>query len=377
MIKQRLFTPGPTDVPPEVLNEMAKPIFHHRTERFRKMFAEVNAGLKKILKTDNDILTIAGSGTAGMEAAIACLIPREKKVLVSNGGKFGERWVKVSKRYGLDVDEVQLEWGTALQPDTVKKKLSTGQYGAVVTVYSETSTATACDLAAIGKVVADTDAILVADCITAAGALPLETDAWNVDVVAAGSQKALMLPPGLASVAVSEKAWKLAEAIDPPCFYLDLNAYRKSLANNDTPYTPAISLIRGLKVAVDTINAIGIDTVVARTAMLAKATRTAAQPIGLQVFSKQPSDSVTGLLFPEGVDDSFRKALRTKYGASVAGGQEHLKGKLFRISHMGYADPLDTIGLIAAIEYTLADLGAKVEIGAGVAAAAKVLKDWK
>ncbi|MHC4294492.1 MAG: pyridoxal-phosphate-dependent aminotransferase family protein [Planctomycetota bacterium] len=377
MIKQRLFTPGPTDVPPEVLNEMARPIFHHRTERFRNMLGEVNEGLRKILKTENDILTIAGSGTAGMEAAIACLVPRDKKVLISNGGKFGERWVKVAKRYGLNVDEVELEWGTGLQPDTVAEKLATGEYGAVVTVYSETSTATACDLAAIGKVVAATDAILIADCITACGALPLETDAWNVDVVGAGSQKALMLPPGLATLAVSEKAWKLAENIDPPCFYLDLNAYRKSVAKNDTPYTPAVSLVRGLKVAVDTINAIGIDTVTARTAVIARATREAAKAIGLAVFSQQPSDSVTGLLFPEGVDDSFRKALRTKYGASVAGGQEHLKGKLFRISHMGYVDPMETIGLIAAIEYTLADLGAKVEIGAGVAAATKILKDWK
>ena len=181
MIKHRLFTPGPTDVPPEVLVEMARPIFHHRTERFRSMFAEVNAGLKKIFMTEGEVLTLAGSGTAGMEAAIACLVPRDKKVLVSNGGKFGERWVKVAKVYGLDVDEVELEWGTALQPELVKEKLATGEYGAVITVYSETSTATACDLEAIGKVVAETDAILIADCITAAGALPLRTDQWHVD----------------------------------------------------------------------------------------------------------------------------------------------------------------------------------------------------
>ena len=377
MIKQRLFTPGPTDVPPQVLNETAKPIFHHRTERFREMFGEVNAGLKKILKTDNDVMTIAGSGTAGMEAAIACLVPRDKKVLVSNGGKFGERWVKVSKRYALNVDEVELEWGTALQPDTVKEKLASGDYGAVITVHSETSTATACDLEAIGKVVGETDAILLADCITSAAALPLKPDEWGVDVVGAGSQKALMLPPGLATVAVSEKAWKLAEKIAPPCFYLDLNAYRKSVEKNDTPYTPAVTLIRGMKVAVDMINEIGIDTIVARTGLLAKATREAAKAMGMRVFSKQPSDSVTGLLFPEGIDDSFCKALQDKYGASVAGGQEHLKGKLMRISHMGYVDPLETIGLMAAIEYTLAGLGAKVEIGAGVAAATKVLKDWE
>jgi len=377
MIKQRLFTPGPTDVPPEVLVEMAKPIFHHRTERFKAMFGAVNDGMKKLLKTQNDVVTIAGSGTAGMEAAIACAVPRDKKVLVADGGKFGERWVKVAKRYKLNVDEVKVEWGTALQPATVKEKLATGEYGAVIVVYSETSTATACDLKAIAKEVAATDAILIADCITGAGALELDTDAWGVDIVATGSQKALMLPPGLATLAVSEKAWKNVETIDAPAFYLDLKAYRKSIAKNDTPYTPAVTLIRGMQVAVDMINAVGIDTVVARTAMLAKAMREGCKALGMDVYSQQPSDSVTGICFPEGVDDSFRKALRSKYGCSVAGGQEHLKDKIFRVNHMGYTDPLDTIGLIAAVEYTMVDLGVKLDLGAGVAAATKVLKDWK
>ncbi len=377
MMKPRLFTPGPTDVPPEVLNEMAKPIFHHRTPRFREMFGAVNDGLKKLLMTSSDVLTVAGSGTAGMEAAIACCVPRERKVLVANGGKFGERWVKVSKVYGLNVDEVELEWGTAIQPDAVKAKLDTGEYGAVIVTYSETSTATACDLAAIGNVVAETDAILLADCITAAGALPLKTDEWKVDVVGTGSQKALMLPPGLACVAVSDKAWAAAENITSPCFYLDLKAYRKSVADNDTPYTPAVTLIRGLKVALDMIHEIGIETVWTRTATLARATRTAAEAMGLKVFSQQPSDSVTGILYPDGVDDAFRKALQSNYGASVAGGQNELKGKLMRISHMGYVDPLETLGLIAAIEYTLAGLGADIQVGDGVAAAAGVLKDWQ
>jgi len=377
MIKSRLFTPGPTDVPPDVLNEMAKPIFHHRTARFREMFAQVNAGLKKILRTENDCVTIAGSGTAGMEAAIACLVPRDKKVLVANGGKFGERWVKVAKVYGLDVDEVELEWGTALQPETVKEKLATGEYGAVITVYNETCTATACDLEAIGAIVGQTGAILLADCITAAGALPLETDAWGVDVVAAGSQKALMLPPGLATVAVSEKAWALGENITSPCFYLDLKAYRKSVASDDTPYTPAVSLIRGLQVAVDKINDIGVETIWARTALLAEATRAAAEAIGMGIYSRQPGNSVTALSLPEGIDDSIRAKLRDKYGVSVAGGQAQLKNKIIRISHMGYVDPLETIGMIAALEYTLADMGADVEIGKGVAAAVGVLKDWQ
>jgi serine---pyruvate transaminase len=377
MMKPRLFTPGPTDCPPELMVEMAKPIFHHRTKRFQAMFAEVNAGLKKVLMTANDVLTIAGSGTAGMEAAISCCCPRDKKVLVADNGKFGERWVKVAKLHKLDVDVVKLEWGTALSPELVKQKLATGQYGAVVVVYSETSTATACDLEGIGREVAATDAILIADCITGAGALPLRTDDWHVDVVVSGSQKAFMLPPGLAFVSVSPKAWACAEKITAPCLYLNLKAYRKSLADNDVPYTPAITLIRGLKVSLDMILAVGIEKVWARTALLAKATRAAAEALGMKVFSRQPSDSVTGVMFPPGIDDAFRKKIEAKYGVSVAGGQDDLKGRCMRISHMGYVDPLETIGMVAAIEYTLADMGVDVKIGAGVAAAAKVLKDWE
>lgn len=376
MIKQRLFTPGPTDVPPEVLNEMAKPMFHHRTPRFREMFGEATALLKKLLKTENDVLTLAGSGTAGMEAAIATLVPRDKKVLVANGGKFGERWVKIARIYGCDVDEVKLEWGTALQPEQVAEKLDTGQYGAVITVYSETSTATACDLAAIGEVVAKSDAILMADCITAGGVLPLKTDEWNVDVVGVGSQKALMTPPGLANVAVSEKAWKLGESVTAPAFYLNLNAYKKSMAKTDTPYTPAVSLIRGMKVALEMLGEIGIETVWKRAALLAEATRQAAGAMGMDVFSKQPSDSVTGLLYPAGIDDGLRKVLETKYGCSIAGGQDDMKGKLCRISHMGYVDPVETIGLIGAMEMALAESGQQVTPGSGVGAALGVLKDW-
>ncbi len=379
MIKQRLFTPGPTDVPPEVLIEMAKPIFHHRTTRFKEMFAAVNDGMKKLLCTKNDVLTIAGSGTAGMEAAIACAVPRDKKVLIAQGGKFAERWVKVAKTYGLQADEVKSEWGTAISADTVKEKLATGRYGAVVVVYSETSTATACNLQAIGAEVAKTDAILIADCITAAGTLPLKTDEWGIDIVASGSQKAFMLPPGLAYLSVSPKAWAVIEKIPAPCVYLSLKAYRKSLADNDVPYTPAITLIRGMQVSLDMIHKIGIEKIWSRTAILAKAFREAMVAQGMSVFSKQPSDSVTGIMYPEGVEDKkFRnKVLRDKWGSSVAGGQDTLEGKMFRVSHMGYVDPLDTIGLIAAVEFSLVECGVKsIEVGKGVAVAARIVKDW-
>jgi len=378
MIKQRLFTPGPTDVPPEVLVEMAKPIFHHRTTRFKEMFAAVNDALKKLLFTSGDVLTIAGSGTAGMEAGIACTCPRDKKVLVAQGGKFGERWVKVAKTYGLNVDEHKSEWGTAISPEVVKEKLATGEYGAVVVVYSETSTATACDLQGIAEAVKPTDAILIADCITAAGTLPLKVDEWGVDIVASGSQKAFMLPPGLAFVSVSAKAWEKIDKITPPGLYLNLKAYRKSLQDNDVPYTPAITLIRGMQVALDMIHKIGVENIWSRTAILARALREAMKAQGMTVFSQQPSDSVTGILYPPGVEDkTFRnKVLRDKWGASVAGGQGFLEGKMFRVSHMGYVDPLDTIGLVAAIEYGLMACNVPVEIGKGVAVAANIVKDW-
>ena len=378
MIKKRLFTPGPTEVPPEVLIEMAKPIFHHRTEQFREMFGQTTEGLKKIFMTDNDVLTIAASGTAGMESAILCACQRDKKVLVANGGKFGSRWVEVARRANLNVDEVKVDWGTAISPETVHDKLSSGDYGAVIVVHSETSTGTVCDIQAIAKEVSRTDAILIADCITSLGALPLRTDEWGVDIVVSGSQKALMMPPGLAFVSVSQKAWKIIETITPPGVYLDLKAYRKSLTKNDTPYTAAVSLIRGLRVAIEMILDIGLETIWERTAKLAQATRSAAQALGLKLFSSQPSDSVSCIWLPEGVSDSqFRGVLKDKFGCSVAGGQGELKGKVFRISHMGYVDPVETIGLIAAIEYALAECGIAVEIGRGVSAAAKVLKDWK
>ena len=378
MIKKRLFTPGPTEVPPQVLNAMAEPMFHHRTAPFRAMLGRVNDGLKQILQTANDVLTIVGSGTAGMEAAIARACPRDKKALIADGGKFGERWVKIGRLYGLDVAEVKLDWGTGLCPKLVAQKLATGEYGSVVVVHSETSTATSCDLQAIAAEVAKTDAILIADCITSAGTLPLKTDEWGVDVVVTGSQKALMLPPGLAFVSASEKAWAVIDQIDAPGFYLDLKAYRKSMAKNDTPYTASVSLVRAAEVAVGMINEIGIETIWARMACLARAFRAACEALGMKVFSQQPSDSVTAILLPDGVSDKqFRGTLKDRYGASVAGGQDELKDKAFRVSHMGYIDPLETLGLIGMMENTLADCGVAVEVGAGVAAASKVLGDWR
>jgi aspartate aminotransferase-like enzyme len=356
---------------------MAKPMIHHSTPEFQAILRAATDGMKKIFRTQQEVLTICGSGTAGMEAAIACAVPRGKKVLVANGGKFGERWAKIARIYGLDVDEAMLEWGTAITADAIKAKVDTGEYGAVIVVQSETSTATVTDVEAIAKVTRDTDVLLLVDAITGVGALPMEMDAWGVDVVGSGSQKALMTPPGLAMVALSDKAWASVDNIKAPCFYLDLKAYRKNIAKNDVPTTAPVNLITGLRVAVDMVNAIGIETVWKRTALCAKALRAAAEALGLTLMSQSPADSVTALGCPEGVDvdGQFRKVLKKKYGASVAGGQDTWKGKVIRVNHMGYTDPLDLVGLVAAMEFALA--GAAVEIGAGVAAATKVLKDWE
>jgi aspartate aminotransferase-like enzyme len=377
MIKTRLLTPGPTDVPAQVLNEMAKPIIHHRTQEFEAIFAAMTAGLKTIFRTEQDVLTLGGSGTAGMEASIACACRRDRKTLVVNGGKFGERWVKIAKVYGCNVEELAIEWGQAVSPEAISQKVATGDYGAVVLVHSETSTATACDLEAIAEATRKSEALLIVDAITSCGTIPLEMDAWGVDIVATGSQKAFMCPPGLAMVAVSPRAWHVIESIDSPTFYLDLQAYRKALAKNTTPYTGAVSLIRGLKVAVDMVNEIGIERVWSRTALLAKATRAAATAMGLSLASSCPSDSVTAIGLPDGIGDEIRAAMRETYGVSVAGGQEAWKGKVIRLNHMGYVDPLDTIGAIAVLEYTLRDLGYECPIGTGVAAATAVLAEWE
>lgn len=378
MIKSRLFTPGPTEVPPAVPEAMAAPLFHHRTSRFRDLLAELTAGLQRVLRTDNDVLVVAGSGTSGMEAAMTSACPRGRTLLSANGGKFGRRWGQLGRRLGIEVDEVQLEWGRAIEPETVRRKLADGNVGAVVVVHSETSTATACDLEAISAEVAKTDAILIADCITSAGTIPVETDAWGVDIVAIGSQKALMTPPGLAVLAVSDKAWRVIEANEPPTVYLDLRAYRQSLAEFDTPFTPATSLVRAMNEAVKYINAQGIETIWQRTALLAEATRAAAGELGLEVFSSQPSDSLTMLTDPAGQADEIRTTLRERYGAIVAGGQGHMKGKAFRISHMGYIDAMDTLGLIAAVEWTLARMGRGPEQpGRAVQAASTILSNWE
>ncbi len=378
MKKIRLFTPGPCAVPEEVLLEMARPFEHHRTDWFKGYMKQATEKLRQVLCTKNDVLIITGSGTAAAEGAIVGIHGPGTKLLTIEGGKFGQRWGEIAEQYGISVERHAIEWGTAIEPQQVADLLKKDPaITSVMVVHSETSTATKCDLEGIGKVTKAAGKLLLADCITSAGALPLKPDDWGVDVVITGSQKSLMLPPGLGFAAISEKAWLAIEKNKSQhAYYLNLLKARKSAAEFDTPFTPAHLLVRGLVKALDILLEEGLENVWKRVAAMAAATRAAGQAIGLPVFSKSPSDSVTALCPPAGITvKDIRNALEQRFGIQSAGGQDHLKGKIFRLGHMGYVDEMDTVLAIAALEQVLYKLGHKFELGAGVSAAQKVLAE--
>jgi aspartate aminotransferase-like enzyme len=374
MNKMRLFTPGPTSVPEDVLLEMAKPVFHHRTQQYKDLFAKCNEMLKYVYQTKNPVLTIAGSGSAGAEMAMINTIPAGGTVLFLSNGKFAERWVKIGERNKWNSTVLKAEYGQAVPVSQVAEELKKKKYDAVVLVHSETSSCTVTDLAGLAALTRNTDTLVISDGITAIGAIPVKTDEWGVDIVITGSQKALMLPPGLAFISISEKAQKKAATVKQPNLYLDMGSYLKSYAENDVPWTPAVTLVRGLFVSLSMIQAEGIENVWKRTSVFAAATRAAATALGLGVFSKSPSDSVTGINYPAGfTDKEFRGALRKQLNMNVAAGQGTMEGKIFRISHMGYVDQVDTLGVIHGLEIILKQQGYKFEFGAGVAAAHKEL----
>jgi len=373
MKKINLYTPGPVTVPPEVLLKLAEPMYHHRTPRFKKMFGEVNEKLKKVFRTENDILTFTSSGTGAMEASFVNFLSPGDKVVTINGGKFGERWTLLAKAYGLDFIEMAIEWGCAPQPAELEKILADNpDVKAVYTELTETSTGTVFDIEAIGNVVAKTDAILVVDAVSGIGADDIHVDKWNVDVCVAGSQKAFMIPPGLSFMSVSEKAWKLADESKLPKFYFNAKKARKSVADNNTPYTPAHTLLEALNVSLAMIDDEGIDNVIARHAKLASAIRTGVQAIGLKLYSKSPANALTAVEF-DGIDaEEVRKHLKAE-GVFVAGGQNDAKGKIIRIAMMGYATESDVMTALAALERALIKVGMNIEPGKSLAAAQKSL----
>ncbi len=377
MPRIRLFTPGPVMIPDEVLLEAAQPLEHHRTPVYQNLLKEVTAGLQYVFQTAAPCITIAGSGTSGMEGAIVSCARQGRKALICDGGKFGERWGKVCDAYGIERVTYQIEWGHGAKAEKIADYLARDKaIGMVIVVYSETSTAAVSELQKIAEVTRDTDALLITDAITAAGAIPLKMDEWGVDVVVTGSQKAMMLPPGLAYAAIGPKAQAVIQEVKPRAFYLSYKAYLKSLADNDAPYTPAITLVRSTHKALEMIKAEGIENIWCRVAKLARATRAAADAMGLKIFPADPVDSLTAILTPEAVNVSaLRKLLQTKYGVHVADGQDQLKGKVVRVSHMGAVDEYETIGAIGSLELALKEMGHTFKLGSGLAAAQEVLAE--
>ncbi len=376
MQKKYLLAPGPTPVPPEALMAMAMPIIHHRAPDFIPVLESAKKGLQWLYQTKNDVLILCSTGTGGMVGSVNNFLNPGDDVLVVNGGKFGERWTKICQAYGMKVEEIAVEWGRAVKPEQVEASLKKNpKIKAVFLQANETSTGVYYDVQAVAAVVKKTDALLVVDAISALVAHDIRTDEWGIDVMIGGSQKGVMLPPGLAFVSVSDKAWKMADAAKTPKFYFNFKKERDSLAKNQTNFTSAVTLIIGLNECIKMLQAEGLDKVFARHDRLAKATRAAAAAIGLSLFPKEsPSNALTAIEAPAGVDgQAIYKDLRVKYGITGAGGQDKLKGRIFRIAHLGYADTFDVITAVAGIEMVLKGLGHPVVLGKGVAAAQEIL----
>ncbi|MFH1281170.1 MAG: alanine--glyoxylate aminotransferase family protein [Candidatus Omnitrophota bacterium] len=375
MKKEYLLTPGPTPLPPQVSLAMAKPIIHHRTPQFQEILKEASRGLKWAFQTANDVFIISSSGTGAMEAAVINLLSSGDTALVVQGGKFGERWAEIAQAYGVCLEIVNVEWGKAVSPSEISKKLkSNSRIKAVFTTLCETSTGVDNDIQAIAAVVKETSAVLVVDAISGLGAVDLKTDAWGVDVVVAGSQKGFMLPPGLGFISLNPRAWKLVEVSKSSRYYLDLMKAKKALNKNDTPFTSSITLIIALNEALKIMQQDGLENIFKRHRIMAQATREAMRALGLELFAPlAASDGVTAVKVPASIDgEVLVKSMRDNYGVTIAGGQDELKGKVFRIAHMGFITEFDIITGLSCLEKVLAQMGYKFNLGAGVAAAEKV-----
>ncbi len=367
--KNYIFAPGPVTVPPQVLAATAKPIIHHRSSDFDPLFKNVCEGLQYVFQTKNPVLTLSSSGTGAMEAAIVSTCSPGDHVLSLENGKFGERWGLLAKAFGFDVDRVAVEWGTAPDPIMVEERLKARpDTKAVYLELCETSTATVSDVKAIAAIVAKTDAILIVDAVSGLCAEELRTDEWGVDMVGSGSQKALMLPPGLGFVSVSPKAQELMKKSTSCKFYLDLNKYLKNWEKNTTPFTPAVNLIYGLEAALDMLKTEGMENVWDRHAQNAEAVRRAMIAIGCSLYSQKPSNTCTAVNVPDDVDGTKIVKTLKQNGVTIAGGQDALKGKIFRIATLGWHNEFDVLTLVGAVEQALWSLGHKFERGAGITA---------
>ncbi|MDD5561087.1 MAG: alanine--glyoxylate aminotransferase family protein [Candidatus Omnitrophica bacterium] len=375
MRKNYLLTPGPTPLPPEVCQALGKPIIHHRTPQFQAILKEAGEGLKYVFQTQSDVFILTSSGTGAMEAAVANLLSAQEIAITVEGGKFGERWTELCKSYGVQAEVIKVEWGKAVDPAEIEKRLKNNpDIKAVFTTLCETSTGVVSDIEAIGKVVAKYNAVLVVDAISGLGAIDLKTDAWGVDVCVSGSQKGFMLPPGLAFISVSKKAWDLIAVSKSPRFYFDLKAAKKAIQSVDTPFTPAISLVIALVEVLKIMKQDGLDNIFKRHRIMADATKAAMKALGLELFAPSASsDVVTAVKVPAGVEgEKLVKTMRDVYGVTIAGGQAELKGKVFRFAHMGFIEEFDIIAGIACLEKVLKEAGYVFKLGAGVSAAEEV-----
>lgn len=378
-MRQYLFAPGPTQLPEEILLEMARPIVYHRGPVFKAILQAVREDLKHVFQTQQDVLVLTSSGTGSMEGAVSNILSRGDKAIVVEGGKFGERWAEICKAYGIQADIIHVEWGKAVDPVAVRKALERNpDTRAVFVQASETSTGVMHPVKALADLTRGREnTLLVVDGITAVGVFPVPMDLWGVDVLLSGSQKAFMLPPGLAFAALSEKAWRATKDSNLPKFYFDYSKELESQRKNETAFTPAISLIVGLRKALKMMREEGMENIFARHEKLARATREAMKALGLELFAPEsPSNACTAVRVPSGVEgEKIPKHIREKYGVTIAGGQSRLKGKIFRIAHLGYYNPFDMVMVMSAVEFTLRDLGHNTPIGEGVKKMQQALAD--
>ena len=375
--KRYLLTPGPTPVPPEVLAELAKPVIHHRERDFREIYERCLVRLQQVYRTKNDVLMFTTSGTGAFESAVANLTSAGDRQLVLSAGNFGERWAGMATAFGADLVHARLEWGETPEPEDLRSALAdAGDVKVVYLTHSETSTGVVCDVQALAAVAKEAGALVVVDAVSSLGAVPLESDLWDIDVVVSGSQKALMCPPGLAFASVSTAALAASANATAPRYVMDWERTRKGQAKLDAPFTPAVSIVRALDVALGLLLDEGLEAAFDRHARLGRACREGAKAMGLELFSpdEERSAVVTAIRAPDGVDSTaVVKGLRDRFGMTIANGQGDLKGKIFRIGHIGWFDIFDITSALAAIELVLTDAGAEIERGVAVT---RALEAW-
>ncbi|MBN2245637.1 MAG: alanine--glyoxylate aminotransferase family protein [Candidatus Aminicenantes bacterium] len=377
LIKERLLTPGPTPIPEEVSATSSRPIVHHRSPEFSKIFMEVIQGLKYIYRTAQDVFVLLSSGTGAMEKALVNILCPGDKIITINAGKFGARWGQIGRSFGVEVKDIVLDWGENYTKEQLAQELKANpDTAAVFTTLSETSTGTIYDIKGYADVLSQTDAVLVVDGISGIGAMPCPMDDWNIDVLISASQKFFMTPPGLAYISFSPKAWSLVEKSTLPKYYFDAKKAKASMGKHTTPFTPGISLLMQQRTALDMIERFGLNELFQHHRILGDAVRAGVKAAGLELLSKNPGNILTAVNIPPGIDGNrFVKIMQQKYHVYISGAQEPHAGEFFRISHLGYVDGFDIVTVLCAMEMAFSELGYIIKSGTSVAAAQNILKE--